>query len=440
MKPVLLLISAALLVAAIATGPARAALPGPPVSLDPAFGEGGVVTTDHRLAWPVLKQTEGRLYVAGEGSVFRFGPDGAADVSFGVDGEGEAASLANGTRLSADLLATRRGEVFTISTTTSRRGPAAGYGMEVNNLDPDGALDLTFGRGGLIGSAPGSARLYPDRSTLTGTALDLAWEDRLLIAGGTSVERPRGAIASLTLLNRNGSIARFFGVRGSFRLGSARPGSAEFTDVMVMPGGRALVAGVFGKRVAVVELDRSGRLVPSFGRGGFAVFGTTSGPGPPFVAASGPGAELAVGSSGQIYVLHGASGLNRVTALREDGLRLRYFGNNGTVGFRPGARGLDWKDILPLSGGRVLLAGSQYRADDGLLTRQSALLLMGADGRRDQGFGVNGLWRDASPPTGAFSDVAVAPRRTLVAAGTTGRSGGRGDLTLTRFLTIPVAP
>jgi uncharacterized delta-60 repeat protein len=428
------------LVLAIAAGPARAALPVPPVSLDPAFGNGGTVKTDLRLAWPVVRQSGGRPVVAGSGTVVRFGRGGFRDAGFGIDGLAETATLADGARLTSGLVISPRGQAFTVATTTSGAGRSAGYGMEVIKLEPTGVLDRSFGQGGLVGVEPGVGPLYPARSTATGTSLALDSNGRLLLAGGARVERPREAIAGLTLLKRDGSVARSFGVGGSFRLRADGPGSAEFTDVKVLADGGILVAGVFGDRVAVARLDREGRPDPGFGRGGITVISTTAGTGPPFVAGAGPGAKVVVGGGGRIFVLHGAFGVNRVTALRKDGRRLKAFGNNGTTGFWPGAWGLDWKAILPVSGGGVLLAGSSYRAEGGPFTRRSALLLLGSDGKRQKDFGKDGLWRNVSPETGGFSDVTVLPGGALLAAGTANYTGDRGELLLTRLLTRPVSP
>ncbi len=240
----------------------------PDGSLDASFGSGGIVSgaVPGRL-YAVAVQPDGRIVVAGghdipDGTtdwsdllVARFEPDGTLDASFGdqgvvvadVDGATntlrELAILPDGRILAG-------GESFGTFEGSER--------TDVIRLMPDGSLDATFGDGGTLGidTARVGERLavQPDgRIVLTG---------RVLLNGETRFETLR--------LQPDGALDATFGDGGSVRT-DLRDGTEAALDVALDAEGRIVVAGRagdFNTDFALVRYLPDGSLDTSFADGG----------------------------------------------------------------------------------------------------------------------------------------------------------------------------
>jgi len=98
--------------------------------------------------------------------------------------------------------------------------------------DRDGALDGTFGVGGLVVSD------FGDATSQILNAVTIARDGKIVAVG--SAKHSTGFAGSLARFNRDGSIDATFGTGGSIvrQLG----GQTTFTSVALQPGGRILVA------------------------------------------------------------------------------------------------------------------------------------------------------------------------------------------------------
>jgi uncharacterized delta-60 repeat protein len=288
-------------------------------TLDPTFGSGGkrVVDfgTDDESVYGAALQPDGRIVLAGDSrlqpAVVRLKANGALDTSFDGDGRKLFSWGAIG-RITAVAVAPN-GKLLL----GGFSGPEGGD-IKVARLNANGALDPTFGAGGIAtvdfgatefgealarqadgrilvagrSSATGAvvARLRatgaldPDfgsggRVTLPGggsaSALLVAPDRTILVAGNAS----GSATMTVTRLKPDGSLDATFGNAGTTAVafGSlANPlgGAAR------QPDGKIVIAGYTqdGEDVAVARLDAGGSLDPSFGTGGKATvdFGTAT--------------------------------------------------------------------------------------------------------------------------------------------------------------------
>ena len=230
----------------------------PDGSLDPSFGDGGLVTTAIRgghgdEARSVAVAANGRIVVAGTDSWERFAiarylPDGSLDPSFGNDGI-VGADFQPSDDIAWDVALQPDGRIVAVG--------GAGYGQlgfELARFRRDGSIDPTFGDGGRVtlryrGANARSVAIAPD--------------GRIVVSGynawGLAVARFRA----------DGSLDRSFADNGV--LAPPTPSVGGFA-VALQPNGRILVAGdrdIF--QVAVVRLLADGRYDRTFGDGGIAI-------------------------------------------------------------------------------------------------------------------------------------------------------------------------
>jgi uncharacterized delta-60 repeat protein len=259
-------------IAAGSSGPdAFLAAVGPGGAGDPGFGAGGIVAEREPLpgrgtAEAVAVDGQGRILLAGtsesgkteylpRGVLVRTLPDGALDHGFG-GGRGYAEVPFDPGDVALD-----EGE---------RTLVLDGNGRWLTRISADGALDTSFGEGGI---ALPAAALGLERLGLRSVA---ALPGGGMLAAGSVVlaGRPRMAVVRL---NVDGSLDRSFGSEGIavHGFGPGRP--CAVSKVLVQPDGRILLAGYVGRRgkragqrqaFALMRLLPAGPLDRGFGRGG----------------------------------------------------------------------------------------------------------------------------------------------------------------------------
>lgn len=251
--------------------------------LDPGFGHGGRKTIalprERRFALDDLAvDREGRVVVVGTvgaypsfAAVIRYEPDGELDPSFGGDGIVMTDfGLRSGTLRAAGVTATLgalddRGRLTLVAGTVQ---PVRTCGSPprkerrdrlVARLMPTGALDRTFGHGGI-------SRIEPLR-TVASMAFDR--KGGPVLAGVPRNDCSGGAELALIRLHPDGSRNRRFGDRGSRRL------AGSLVAIALDDRGRIVVLGQSRQPPAgnessteMVRLLPSGRIDPSFFDGG----------------------------------------------------------------------------------------------------------------------------------------------------------------------------
>ena len=187
-------------------------------SLDPTFGSGGIVNTP--IGDPALQDEASALALLGDGRILvagtadyeypyptdfalaRYLPDGRLDQSFGLDGI--VVTETPGDAVVASALALTPTGGIVVAGTGDRAFKIARY-------RPGGALDSTFGTGGIVSTQIGS--LYSDASAVWVQA------DGKVVAGGTTRDRAARVWDEMAVARYNvdGSLDASFGQGGTRR-------------------------------------------------------------------------------------------------------------------------------------------------------------------------------------------------------------------------------
>jgi uncharacterized delta-60 repeat protein len=313
-------------------------------SLDPGFGVGGLVVmgpgrTESSVSDLVL-QPDGRIVLAGAtsarefasgGFVVRFNADGSADPSF-------QASLRFGgvNEGVAGLAAAPDGRLVVL-------GLSDAIGAYVARLQPDGALDPTFGEGGLVRVV---SRLFP-------IALSVQPDGRTLVVG-SAVGEPSVAVLRL---GADGQPDPTFGAGGRVVF-AATVGAEDSREVLLAPDGRILVIGTSsaeGTTGFVIRLTPGGAPDGAFGDGGLAVL-----PGIDLAggALQAGGQLAAAGTAGVRFPGDAEQGVIVLVRFTPGGAPDPAFGDGGVVRLDSGDAPSRAGDVAVTAGERLVAAGS----------------------------------------------------------------------------------
>ncbi len=255
-------------------------------SLDPSFGSAGSVVhtlpSGSATVRDVVLQDDGKILVVGSSLdgftsadldvlVTRLQPDGSLDPSFGVGGHAivdavqDREDVADSVLVQADgsLIVGGRGRV------TDGGADFIPFDFLLLRLDPNGALDPSFGNGG--------TRLY-ELTPFHDTVFDLAQlPDGRIVAAGSAGRAPWRFAFGLLCTDANGEPDAGFGVGGRRLIDFPGTPSSFARRVAIDPSGRILVGGssqfpdnpgfdIF----SLARVDDTGTLDPSFGVAGRA--------------------------------------------------------------------------------------------------------------------------------------------------------------------------
>jgi uncharacterized delta-60 repeat protein len=239
----------------VAFASAASAAPG---DLDTSFGDGGRVTTEFSRgddgSEAIVLQDDGKIVVAGGSygkgfALARYDRRGKLDPEFGRDGK-VTTSFPSGPAVATGLALQGDGRVI-----------AAGFSENVVALARyrrSGRLDTSFGDGGRVETKLGHAA-SPDAVAIQG-------DGRIVVAGAAGSLRFWFVARYLP----DGTLDRRFGNGGWTRIdfGTGEEGAR---DVMITDNQRILVAGTGAQAFATARLTRHGELDPQFGNDGRTV-------------------------------------------------------------------------------------------------------------------------------------------------------------------------
>jgi len=239
--------------------------------LDPAFGNGGKVITQVGTrgdsARAVAVQADGRIVVAGwtdsTGTdanflVLRYRADGTLDPSFADGGRFVLPiGAGNGTDRAHAVAIQNDGKIVVGGTTLSGTS-TTGQDFAIVRLTPEGTLDAGFGQGGKVVTPMQS---HSASDTVYALALPVVGgEQRILAVGGEGDFVAARYTANGSLDASFGNGGRMVGLFGR-NIGAARA-------VVLLPGGRAVLAGGIYNDFAAAQITEAGTLDPMFGQGG----------------------------------------------------------------------------------------------------------------------------------------------------------------------------
>lgn len=235
-------------------------------SLDTSFGTGGKVVTDlggSDEARGVAIQADGRILVTGSTTAawprafatIRCLADGRLDTSFGSGGVVTTAFGPEGEDW-ADAVAVQ-GDGSIVVGGTARLSAAGADAMALARYRPDGALDLTFGSGGMA-TAGGSG------SSVTGLAVQA--DGRIVVAGNQN-SNDRMVVKRFLA---DSSADTSFAAGGEFvtTAGNHAYALALQVDGKILAAGDASSTEGSQRDFVVVRLTSAGALDASFGTGG----------------------------------------------------------------------------------------------------------------------------------------------------------------------------
>lgn len=248
-------------------------------ALDPGFGSGGVVVTDLGSASDGVSamavQPDGRILLAGTSgsgfsdfAVVRYTPAGALDPTFGTGGVVRTDFLGRPDRAAA-VQVQPDGRIVAGGTVQEVVGNQAFGRFGLARYTSGGALDPTFGTGGKVVTA------FPGGSAGV-EGLAVQGDGRIVAAGSfQAIPGSAGSVdAVLARYTASGALDPTFGTGGRVRTGFAGQDEA-LSDVVIQPDGRIVAFGNSSSSSAVVRQDflllryqSGGALDPVFGAGG----------------------------------------------------------------------------------------------------------------------------------------------------------------------------
>ena len=226
--------------------------------LDPSFGSGGKVTTDFS-GWrdegiEVAIDSSGRILLAGmtfsgssyDFAVARYTSSGALDASFGSGGK-VVIDLTGAFDVANDVAVDSSGRILL--------GGAAGGDFAVVRLTSSGALDSSFGTGGVVST---------DFSGGADTGFDLALDasGRILLGGQAAVGGGGGQLGVIRY-TASGALDSTFGSGGKAMAGI--PVITRAAMLAVDGSGRIVAVGSVAGDIALTRFTSGGLPDPGFG-------------------------------------------------------------------------------------------------------------------------------------------------------------------------------
>jgi uncharacterized delta-60 repeat protein len=364
---------------ATTTSPARFAVArfAPSGALEPTFGTGGTATAGvgvgdavaTALAIQPDRRTLATGYAYGVGDdptsnarvvLVRFDSEGRLDSAFGSDGMVTTAILPRASGMGESIVVGRLellpdGKALVGGSAVSASGARSTFLIRYH---PDGALDATFGDGGIVRIAPAS----PAHLDVTFGPLLLA-DGRMLLFGRLA-QSPDPTRPAVVRFLSDGRVDASFGNAGASELPFAVTGALQLADKRLLITGAQ--SGPPSLRLA--RLTPDGTLDGSFGNGGMVVtpFGECR---PPVSAQFDPcpTARTAVALQPDGQIVQTGAGIDNgdnVTAIARfhpDGSLDTTFGEGGRVAGRPA---VDGKAVaIENDGLRIYVGGWPYFGD-----------------------------------------------------------------------------
>jgi len=396
-------------------GSAASAATGGAGSLDPTFGTGGValVTGAGSFIGGATFASNGDILIALGSGVERLNPNGTPDTSFGSGGFASTGLTNPGP---GDVAVQPDGRIVWVGAGQIPGDTNTADNFAVARFTATGALDPTFGAGGLVSTS------FPAEPVSDAADTVLLQPDGKILVGGQAGISRRGIalFAAMLRLNADGSLDTTFGTGGK-AVNTAN-------DLAITALGLDAAGDIFTLPVPA-EYDSSGHVKPAVVQA--ALTSTADGG----LLGSGVPAEflpdgdgLVAGSGGGIGRCDADVEVQRFLGATPDpAFTITPIDFSGTEGCtRDGARG-----IAAQADGKVLVVGSSFHGPSGFLIAR-----LTAAGTLDTSFGTNGVVVSAigANSQSEATTVLVQPDGKILVIGTAEDTAGNGDLAVARYL------
>jgi uncharacterized delta-60 repeat protein len=375
-------------------------------SLDPTFGNDGIVLQDlGGVATDAALLANGDIVVSGTFGLARFLPDGSLDTTFGTDGVAALPSLGVGG-VTSTLAVQPNGDYVWAGEATAPNGTNGEFAAV--RYTPAGSVDTTFGTDGVAASE------LPD-SSVQGAESALVEPGGQILLGGEAFLNTYHApvVGALVRFNSNGSIDDTFGTDGQVET-SASSGVGPITELGLDASGNIFALP------AHVEFSPAGQLDSTLT--------------PAAITSSSAGGNATFLSSGQ-YVIGATVGV----AKHDDEVQVEQFNANGTLDFESplfhysgaGTSGEDGASAVAVQpNGQILVGGSHF-----LDTSVFGLARIDVGGSLDSTFGDDGTVLTTLQGDDAISALLIQPDGKILAIGSSeDNSTGITDVAIVRYL------
>jgi uncharacterized delta-60 repeat protein len=250
-------------------------------------GNGWVIENLHptETACDVVVQPDGKVIMAGSGGgnenhpfLIRYNINGSRDNSFGTNGLVNLMFDVNGT-IEPSIQLNSNGQIYVSTSRDDAEGP-----FYLARLNSNGALDNSFGTGGILTDSVGTGTDWEHVGTMT-----LQPDGKILVSGYLD-ENSSGSLFDLWVIryNTNGTRDASFGTGGLVRVNSlsasnnATPQSGDISDpnrILVQPDGKILIGGLFQsvtqltQDFLLIRLNSDGSMDNTFGQYGVLFIG-----------------------------------------------------------------------------------------------------------------------------------------------------------------------
>lgn len=335
----------------------------PDGTLDPTFGAGGSVRTSvsavSSQANAIALQADGKIVLAGQCAggnnddfcALRYNMDGSLDASFGIGGTVTTA-ISTGDDIARAVAVQPNGKILLVGGCTHQLAYSAFCALRLN---ADGSLDTSFGSGGKVIRATGSA-------DAVARSIAIQSDGKILLAG--SCWQGSFELFCTHRYNESGSYDMSFAVFGfaSTRIGTGTNSVAN--AITLQPDNKIVLVGYCSGAMlfafCALRYDQFGALDMSFGAGG-SIRTSVS-------AISSVANAVTMQPDGKIVLAGNCAGANN-----DDFCALRYhgngtldttFGNGGTV-VTPVGSAINTPNVLDVAraivlqpDGKIVIAGS----------------------------------------------------------------------------------
>jgi uncharacterized delta-60 repeat protein len=403
-------------------------------NLDPSFGTGGHVTTDFSgsgsfdIGEAIAVQQDGRSVVAGytdakgtyDFALSRYNLDGSLDTTFGTGGLVETDLSGTGSADFADSLALQRdGKLVVVGTTYAHYGDFAGKAA-IARYDVNGSLDPTFGNGGIVTTDFGSGGFA------FGDGVAIEPGGKIVVAGNTMGANFTRDFA-VARFKPDGSLDTSFGSNGVTTTDFG--GNEVPTAIAVEPGGIVLAgqsSTISGLAFALARYKVNGKLDQTFGSGGMV---TEPADVPSDTALGIEHGEIVMAGSSQT----GTDEDFTLFRFTRHGQLDTSFGTGGkaTTGFTSGSA--DRPTGLAIQPNGQIVVGGYTFTPSSTTPSRFALARFNADGTLDGTFGAGGKVTTAFGSDDANANALALQADGMIVAAGSAAAGGNVDIALARY-------